>query len=222
MNLFWKALGYVYAYIHLFCRLKGLNSQVHPSGSSADFVGETKVQVRHLVSCWLQPSRQSPEPSRDMQDGVFQCRSMRPPPFSVSLSRFTLLNPSAFVPVPRGMLGDYCHLPPSMLLPCRSASLPVLKFGSRQPILPIHWDNFLQTTLETKDKTAEAWFLFFPCQKPYVPCQDVTRNTLRYRHTSFMLIQSRETFTPSSHVISSLMHQGKASALQWGLSPRFF
>jgi len=41
----------MYAYIHLFFRLKGLNSQVRPSGSSADFIGETNVPVRYLVSC---------------------------------------------------------------------------------------------------------------------------------------------------------------------------
>lgn len=68
--------------------------------------------------------------------------------------------------------------------------------------------------LRLKTKQQRLDFFFFPCQKPYVPCQDATRNTLHYRHTSFMLTQSRETFTASSHVISSLMHQGKASALR--------
>lgn len=104
-----------------------------------------------------------------------------------------------------------CSLPPLMLLQWCSASLPVLQFGRHQPILPLHWDNFLQITLETKQQRCDCFS--FPCQKPYVPCQDVTHNTLHYRHTSFMLTQKRDTFTASSHVISSLMHWGKASVL---------
>lgn len=71
--------------------------------------------------------------------------------------------------------------------------------------------------LKTKQKRLDV--LLFPCQKLYVPCQVVTCNTLNYRHTSLMLTQSRETLTALSHIISGLMHQGKASALWWGLKP---
>lgn len=62
------------------------------------------------------------------------------------------------LPAPCGMQEHWCYLPPSTLLEWCSAPLPALQFGSRQPILTIHWDNFLQITLETKDKTAKAWF----------------------------------------------------------------
>lgn len=54
MNLFCKALGYVYGYTHPFFTLKGLHRPVRASGSSVDLTGEAPIQVRDLISCWLQ------------------------------------------------------------------------------------------------------------------------------------------------------------------------
>lgn len=112
----------------------------------------------------------------------------------------------------------YCSLPPS--LPRRSSSGAARRLSPSAAVQQssAHFADSSEShqRLQTKQQSLE---LFFPsCQKPYVPCQDVTRNTSRYRHTSLTLTQSSGTFAAAAHVISTLMHQGKASASQRGVS----
>lgn len=137
-------------------------------------------------------------------------------PFNVSLSRSLLLNLCA-TPSPstsRDMEG--LLLPPSLPHHSWNGAAPLSWCCSLAAISP--FCQFTETVsskshLRLKTKQQRLDFFLFPCQKPYIPCQDVTCNTLHYRHTSLMLTQSRGTLTALSHIISGLMHQGKASAL---------
>lgn len=141
----------------------------------------------------------------------FQCWQMHPPLFSASLCRFTRLNPLPPL-LPAGRKRIIATSLPLATVRCLSPSAAVWQ-SSAHPILPIHWNNFLPITLETKDKTAKADFFFLPLSEAI--CAMPRCDT---RH---LAVQTHVTHADSAlaHVISSLMHQGKASALQWGLSP---
>lgn len=137
MNPFWKALGYEYAYIHLFFRLKGLNSQVHSWGSSVDLL----EKLMSKLDIWFLVGFNHHDKESGAQDGVFQHQWMCPPPFSVSLSRFTLLNLSATPSASTTWHAGALVLPPSLntlgMMQCPSPSTAIWQSSA-------HFDNSLR------------------------------------------------------------------------------
>lgn len=117
-------------------------------------------------------------------------------------------------PALHGIWRDYCSLPCCLITP---GMVQCLSPGAVLWQPSAHFANSLRVSskshLRLKTKQQRLDFFLFPCQQLHIPCQDVTCNTLHYRHTSLMLTQSRETLTALSHVTSGLMHQGKALAL---------
>lgn len=132
------ALEYTCANIHLFLRLKGLNSQVHPSGSSADFIRDTNVHVRYLVSCWLQPSRQKVQSSRDAQNEMFSVLTDASTPLQCESLQVHAPEPPAS-PSPSGTQEDYRDLPPS-----RDSAVPLSQRCSLAVVSPSHFANSLK------------------------------------------------------------------------------
>lgn len=153
------ALVYIYANIHLVLRLKGLNSQVHPSGSSVDFIGDTNVQVRYLVSCWLQSSRQRVQSPRDTQNEIFSVLIDASTSLQCQSLQVHAAEPSAS-PSPNAMWDDYRDLPRS-----RDSAVPLSQRCSLAVVSPFcRFTEAISSQSRSRLKTKQQRLIsfFFP------------------------------------------------------------